>query len=198
MRSILSKQTMGKDNCAYWENFLTEEELRYIEYHQAWRGVDDASVGGSSGQGEVNKDIRRTDVAWLGFEPENNVIWDKVTEAIAEVNARFFHAKLTACTEPMQLTKYTAETKGHYDWHMDGAPQDRKHPRKLSMVLMLSHPSEYEGGHLQIKTGGENTTLETKRGRAWFFPSYILHRVTPVTKGVRKTVVLWAGGPEWT
>lgn len=197
MRSILSKNTFGKDNSAYWEGFLTEEELKWLEHHPAWINSSDAEVGGSTGKGEVNKDVRRTDISWLGFEQENQPLWDKITDAIAEVNSRFFHAKLTACTEPMQLTKYTAETKGYYDWHLDMSPQDRKHPRKLSMVLMLSNPSEYEGGELQIKTGGENTTLETKRGRAWFFPSYILHRVTPVTKGVRKTVVLWAGGPEW-
>ena len=66
------------------------------------------------------------------------------------------------------------------------------------MVLMLSDPSEFEGGQLEIKTDSDNPiTLEQKRGRAWFFPSYVLHRVTPVTKGTRRSLVLWIGGPEF-
>jgi PKHD-type hydroxylase len=62
---------------------------------------------------------------------------------------------------------------------------------------MLSDNSEYEGGEFQIKVGEKNEVLETKKGRAWFMPSYILHRVTPITKGVRKTAVVWAGGDQW-
>ena len=66
------------------------------------------------------------------------------------------------------------------------------------MVLMLSDPSEFEGGELQIKTDSDDAiTLEQKKGRAWFFPSYILHRVTPVTRGIRRSLVLWVGGPEF-
>jgi PKHD-type hydroxylase len=63
---------------------------------------------------------------------------------------------------------------------------------------MLSDPSEFEGGQLEIKVNNDDpVTLEQKRGRAWFFPSYVLHRVTPVTKGPRRSLVLWVGGPEF-
>ena len=66
------------------------------------------------------------------------------------------------------------------------------------MVLSLSEPSEFEGGLLQVKIDNdEPKTLELKKGRAWFFPSYVLHRVTPVTKGIRKSVVIWVGGPAF-
>ena len=66
------------------------------------------------------------------------------------------------------------------------------------MVLLLSNPSEFEGGQLQIKANNdEPINLEMKRGRAWFFPSYTLHTVTPVTRGIRKSLVLWVGGPEF-
>ena len=71
-------------------------------------------------------------------------------------------------------------------------------PRKLSMVLMLSDTSEFEGGELLLKSDSdEHKSLSMAKGRAWFFPSYMLHKVTPVTKGVRKTLVLWVGGPEF-
>jgi PKHD-type hydroxylase len=75
---------------------------------------------------------------------------------------------------------------------------DRHVPRKLSMSLLLSDPSEFEGGEFEVKTDSDiPINLEQKRGRAWFFPSWALHRVTPVTKGVRKSLVLWVGGPPF-
>ena len=71
-------------------------------------------------------------------------------------------------------------------------------PRKLSMVLMLSVSSEYEGGDLLLNADrNEPTKLGMVKGRAWFFPSYVLHKVTPVTRGTRKTIVLWVGGPPF-
>jgi len=124
-------------------------------------------------------------------------IWNKIKNVIATVNNQFFHAHLSGIYEPMQLTEYSASDKGYYDWHTDGGIDDKVVPRKISMVLMLSDESEYEGGYLQIKTSRNNETLEMKKGRAWFFPSYVLHRVTPITKGLRKTAVVWAGGEHW-
>ena len=75
---------------------------------------------------------------------------------------------------------------------------DRHAPRKLSLSMLLSDPSEFEGGEFQVKTDDDNVKqLETVKGRAWFFPSYTLHRVAPVTKGVRRSLVLWVGGPPF-
>jgi PKHD-type hydroxylase len=66
------------------------------------------------------------------------------------------------------------------------------------MSLLLSDPSEFEGGELQVKTDSDEAiTLEATQGRAWFFPSWALHRVTPVTKGVRRSLVIWVGGPPF-
>jgi PKHD-type hydroxylase len=66
------------------------------------------------------------------------------------------------------------------------------------MSLLLSDPNEFEGGELQVKPDSDDIKfLEQKQGRAWFFPSYTLHRVAPVTKGVRRSLVLWVGGPPF-
>jgi PKHD-type hydroxylase len=66
------------------------------------------------------------------------------------------------------------------------------------MCLMLGDPAEFEGGDLEVMAGSAApVTLEQRQGRAWFFPSYILHRVTPVTQGTRRSVVVWAGGPSF-
>jgi PKHD-type hydroxylase len=64
--------------------------------------------------------------------------------------------------------------------------------------MLLSDPSDFEGGEFQVKTTNDDVqTLDYVKGRAWFFPSYTLHRVAPVTKGVRRSLVLWIGGPPF-
>lgn len=188
----------GKDHMAYWEGFLTPEDINLILAQPEWLRLQDGCVGGSGGKNEVNERIRASQVAWIGTKPELQHIWEKFAVAVAEVNSQFFHFDLTGFHEPMQLGLYTESQQGHYDWHTDAAPSDRSVPRKLSLAMLLSDPSEFEGGEFQVKTSTDAVqTLETIKGRAWFFPSYTLHRVAPVTKGVRRSLVLWVGGPAF-
>lgn len=196
---IAPKHSTGKDTIAYWENFLSDEDINYILTNNSWDDVSPGSIGGSAQeQNVINKTYRTTDVAWMHPNQDNAHIWSKISETISAVNAQFFRYNLTGLYEPIQLGVYKAEDKGHYNWHIDGSHSDTNTPRKLSMCLMLSDPSEFEGGELQVKIySDEAKCLEQKKGRAWFFPSYVLHRVTPVTKGIRKSLVLWVGGPEF-
>lgn len=197
MYPIPPVNTFGKDNCAYWEDFLTKEEIEYLSNIQSEQDIMPATIGMSSNP-IIDKSIRSTKLAWLEPNEHNYKIWDKFAKVIAEVNSRFFHYDLTGFYEPMQLGIYAAEDNGHYDWHIDMYKENKDAPRKLSMVLMLSDPSDFEGGKLLIKTDrDEPRTLDMIKGRAWFFPSYMLHKVTPVTKGIRKTLVLWVGGPPF-
>jgi PKHD-type hydroxylase len=195
---IPPRHTPGKAFTAYWENFFTNEELYKILSRPEWLNTNNATVGGSSDSIKVNENLRTTDVSWLPLNQDTAWIWEILTNVIADVNTQFFKFDLTGCYEPIQLGAYKETNQGHYDWHIDSAPTDKHAPRKLSMSLLLSDPSEFEGGELQIKTyNDEVRTLEMVKGRAWFFPSYMLHRVTPVTKGVRRSLVLWVGGPEF-
>lgn len=189
--------TFGKDNYAYWEGFLTDDEINYLLNINTLVNTKPAEIGCGDDAG-INMDIRSTKVSWLWLANENKHIWDKFSKVVTEVNRRYFHFDLTGFYEPMQLGIYTAEDKGHYDWHIDLIKDNNTAPRKLSMVLMLSDPSEFEGGELLLKSDRDDPSkLEMVKGRAWFFPSYMLHKVTPVTKGTRKTLVLWVGGPEF-
>lgn len=196
---IPPKNSPGKDVIAYWENFLSEEDINYILTNASWDNLSPGSIGGAAlNENVVNKAYRTTDIAWMYPNQENMHIWKKISETISTVNAQFFRYNLTGLYEAIQLGIYKAEDMGHYDWHVDASHRDANTPRKLSMALLLSDPSEFEGGELQVKIDSDETrSLEQKKGRAWFFPSYLLHRVTPVTKGVRKSLVLWAGGPEF-
>jgi PKHD-type hydroxylase len=194
---IPPRHAFGKDLSAYWEGFLSEDDIKLILAQPEWGSLSPASVGGSINN-IVDSNIRSSDINWLGAKPELPPVWEKLAKVVAEVNRRFFQYDLTGFYEPMQLGIYHESAKGHYDWHIDCAVDSMVAPRKLSMAMLLSDPSEFEGGEFQVKTTNDQAqTLECAKGRAWFFPSYMLHRVTPVTKGVRKSLVLWVGGPAF-
>lgn len=182
------------DTYYYWENFFSPEELRVILALPHWLQANQAKVG--IGEGAVDSVKRRTQVSWLHLDNNTKWIYDRISEVITRVNSINYQYELTGLYESIQLGIYTENEQGHYDWHIDCGKYAT--PRKLSMALLLSDPSEFEGGQLQLKIdSNEEINVEQSKGRAWFFPSYVLHRVTPVTKGVRKSLVVWAGGPKF-
>lgn len=195
---IEPRQPKNFENYVYWEDFLTNEEINKILSLPNWLNTETARIGGSSSDGFVNKEIRETQVTWMTRTPDTEAIWAKLSNVISEVNRTFFNFDLTGFYEPAQLGLYKSDTQGFYNWHTDCGKGDTSVPRKLSMVLMLDDPQSFKGGELQIKVfNDEPITLEQKKGRAWIFPSYVLHRVTPVTEGTRRSLVLWIGGPAF-
>jgi PKHD-type hydroxylase len=111
-------------------------------------------------------------------------------------------------TEPLQFTKY--ETNQYYGWHQDQHPEpflgrnnffDNK-IRKLSSTLLLTDEKEYKGGDLEFAFFGHPNLKKTqksvcktrKKGSIIIFPSFVWHRVKPVTKGVRHSLVSWSLG----
>jgi PKHD-type hydroxylase len=194
--AIPPKPHLVQEPFAYWEGFLTKEDIDTILALPQWHDFDAAKIGGD-GVGILNQDIRSTDIIWWVPCEKTKHIWEKIIQAIADVNNQFFHFDLTGCYEPAQLGLYKAKDKGHYDWHVDGGMKQGT-PRKLSMALLLSDTDDFKGGNLEIKAvNDEPVTVEQKQGRAWFFPSWALHRVTPVTKGIRRSLVIWVGGPPF-
>jgi PKHD-type hydroxylase len=195
---IPKRNIVTKEEFAYWEDFLTEQELDILNSLPEWDYTKKGRIGGTSANGGYNPEIREMEISWFNYSSQTAFFWEKVSGVVAHVNARFFGFDLTGFHEPAQLGLYDAKTSGFYDWHVDGSGKDGNVPRKLSMALLISDPREFVGGELQLKTTSDNPiTVEQKRGRAWFFPSYALHRVNPVTEGLRKSIVLWAGGPAF-
>ncbi|HTI67131.1 MAG TPA: 2OG-Fe(II) oxygenase [Caulobacteraceae bacterium] len=141
-------------------------------------------------------DVRRSEVVWLEQGPESQPIYGLIAEVVQQMNARVFDLELKSFTEPFQIATYTAAAKGFYGWHVDiGA--GRLSNRKLSLVVPLTDPAEYEGGAFEVFHDSEPTRIEMPLGRIVAFPSYLLHRVTPVTRGVRRTMAVWVSGPPF-
>lgn len=193
----------------------TAEECKKIHdlasLYEFTYGAKNARVG--SGQGSVeNEKIRKTDLIWL--EPELNApqgqelldktrwIFDRVNELGCRINHDKFQLDLLDW-DTFQYTKYLPEH--HYDWHSDTItnPPDGLF-RKLTLVSMLSDPSEYEGGQLLLNSSGSNQDdekahyrLKLEQGDVVAFYSFMSHKVEPVTSGKRVTLVTWARGEKF-
>ena len=115
--------------------------------------------------------------------------------------------------EAFQFTEYNGDQKQHYTWHNDthiDQLKDKIHNvnyRKISTIVFLNDPNEYEGGDLEFYDygppgQGKKLLLETKhlkkKGTVISFPSHVYHRVKPVTKGTRYSLVIWHRGPKFT
>ena len=141
-------------------------------------------------KGEKCLDDRRSLVSWITVNDHTKHIYSKLSDAVNYNNEKYFNFDLNMI-ERLQFTQYSAEELGCYHQHIDPLMWNVPHNRKLSFVMQLSHPDDYEGGELKLWTGKNPTIIEKQRGMIVFFPSYILHEVTPVTKGTRYSYVSW-------
>ena len=186
---------MGKllDSWVWWDNFLTDSELDILQ--NACKNVkDQGQVGNSNDEGSISEDIRRCKVGWLECDPDSIWLFKKISKIVSNLNSRYYGFELTGIAEPMQLTHYEYDNSGTYGWHQD---YNSTINRKMSAVLQLSDPLDYEGGDLQLFLSKDPITVPKKRGMLAVFPSYTVHQVTPVISGTRQTIVTWFTGPDF-
>ena len=154
--------------------------------------------------GDVDKKVRSSGVYFV--EPNHQIEWvfQTIVELIARVNYDKFAMDIDFL-EALQYTSYKApekpeETPGHYHWHIDCHQNERRvNERKLSIVIAVNDPDEYEGGDLLINDSGNQdrpTVVRLRKGEAVVFYSHLGHTVTPVTKGERRSLVGWVLGPK--
>jgi PKHD-type hydroxylase len=183
----------------YWfQEGFTPEELTFIEQQVQEIPFQAARTeNGLQDQGE-GLDARSSSIKWIPFNDETKWIYDKIGEMATIANNELYHFDLHSMPEMIQYTEYYDTNKGHYDWHMDiGATGDMQY-RKLSITIQLSSPEEYDGGDLQLWQGGQFPLSAPRgKGNVVIFPSFMMHRVTPVTRGTRKSFVLWLGGGHY-
>lgn len=155
----------------------------------------DAKVHTHDNSETVDVEIRESSIKWLIAEVDKTEwIYERLMGCVIEANTEMWGFDINHFKDAIQYTEYHDDKKGHYDWHID-IGTGNSGTRKISIVVQLSDPEDYEGGELQLQTGGENhISIIKKKGAITLFPSYLTHRVTPVTKGIRKSLVLWVGG----
>ncbi len=140
--------------------------------------------------------VRRSSVAWVRPGPDTTWLFDKIAYICNDMNAKFFRFDLSGFFEAFQYTVYEGQPDGpadHYTWHMDRGADIT--PRKLSLVVQLSAPEDYTGGDLELFYADPAVRVPRGLGNVVAFPSFVMHRVTPVTRGIRRSLVVWVGGP---
>ena len=154
---------------------------------------NDAGVGNEQGTkgGHVDTNIRTSHISWIPFSKTPEMYKD-IERIMKTTNGNHFGFDGMTITEQAQYTEY--QEGGFYDWHVDNDVNFVHEPpvRKISMTLLLSPESEFEGGDLELMSEGKIAKI--KQGHAIFFASFVRHRVKPVIRGRRQSLVMWFGG----
>ena len=182
------------------KNGLTEDEVAKVlsvvgdlKLVESEVSAPDTSVGDASAFG-VDNQYRRSTVRWVPLNETNLWLYGKLGAFTNKANTAVWHFDLIGLSE-IQFAEYDSSEQGHYDWHMDVGKHNAD--RKLSLSIQLSAPEHYDGGDLQLMLKREPTTAPRDKGAVIVFPSYCIHRVTPVTRGVRRSLVVWVTGPPY-
>ena len=139
-----------------------------------------------------SKDIRKSKVCWLSEEWIKMLLW----EYVLKTNKKSFQIDIENDSE-IQFIEYRHNENGHYDWHHDVNWNGQQGAdRKLSITIQLSDSNDYVGGDFEFDEIKTNVDFKSQ-GTIIVFPSYLRHRVLPVTSGVRKSLVAWFYGPKW-
>ncbi|MEM6638584.1 MAG: 2OG-Fe(II) oxygenase [Pseudomonadota bacterium] len=167
------------------EGFLTAAECdRVLE--QAANSEETEGLTGADGQRDAARTSRirflwpGADTAWL---------FDKLEYAAMQLNRQYQYA-MTGFYEGAQIARYG--DGGEYNWHVD-LGESLFSARKLSLSVQLSDGSEYEGGDLEF-IGATDQSAPRSRGALVAFPSFVTHRIAPVTAGERLSLVSWISG----
>lgn len=194
MQYLLNPYTDNLPNYSYWENAFDNNELDFLQ-QQAKNSTQPGLVGGINDPNEIIN-MRRSTVNWISYDSNLKWLYEKLSHIVSSLNVRFHRLDLTGFGESIQLTNYDQSDNGMYSWHQDSS-NNGKISRKLSIVLQLTDPSQYEGGNLQIMVENQPVTIRKQRGLLVAFPSFSIHQVTPVTQGSRQSLVAWISGPQF-
>ena len=170
---------------------LTPEQCRMVIDCGRSQPPQKAQVGLDTPEGGVDTKKRVTTISWIPFQALPQ-LYDTLDTFIQKSNLNHFGFDDIRITEQAQFTEYPEG--GFYDWHMDTNVVGLHEPpvRKISMTLLLNHESEFEGGDLELLSPGRFKPM--KQGHALCFASFLNHRVNPVRRGVRQSLVVWFGG----
>jgi len=172
------------------QDFLSAQEMDRLIAEHAPR-VAEAKLS----YGNTDANLRRSRVVFLNHEQQHSWLYQRLWAAVQVCNPQCFDVDVAGIENNVQLACYESSEQGFYDWHFDFGPA--KPERKLSISIQLSNSADYEGGDLELLYGNVPKKLDRTRGAFIIFPSFMLHRVTPVTRGTRWSLVAWIHGKRW-
>lgn len=184
-----------RDYWQVWPNALDDELCDKI-IKTAMKYDPEDGIIGFDASGRLDKDYRSSKVRWI-----NN--YEYFVSALImyfarEANRSALDMDIFDYVTELQFTEYNEDYKGKYDVHHDvNWFKDPVSERKLSVVVQLSKPEDYEGGRFSFKSIPNPTDQQfMPRGSVLVFPSFFEHSVSEVTKGTRYSLVSWIQGPK--
>jgi PKHD-type hydroxylase len=180
---------------------LSEDDCAKV-LERAFQYPSQAGTVGYGGETHgVDERIRKSTIRWLQREdPYLGWLYLRIEHLVLKSNRESFGFDLSGTCggfSEIQFTEYHAEGEQKYDWHEDNNWKGSGgFDRKLSVVIQLSHPTSYEGGRLELHNDPLGEKDFRGMGDVILFPSFNRHRVTPVTRGVRYSLVTWVCGPR--
>jgi PKHD-type hydroxylase len=194
MAGITTSPVLMEGGTVMWHGLFSTAQLDALE-----RQCDRLPLEPAQLTGKGNESIRTTQVAWVLRSTGTEDLYRHMEAIVLRLNTDLFHFELTGLMA-MQYAVYRATDAGYFDWHNDygryrGDPGQE--PRKITMSLQLSGESSYDGCDLEIRAAHPVDVAPRARGTLVAFRANALHRVTPITRGVRKSLVIWAAGPEF-
>jgi PKHD-type hydroxylase len=190
------KSITDTQNYYWYKEGFNKEELEKVYDGVSKLPFELATLLGNQDPSAI-KSIRSSSVKWIPKNEEWMWLYEKLMDMANTANNELWNFNLISAPELIQYTEYYDVEGGHYGWHQDIGSGSGSH-RKVSITVQLSDPNEYDGGDLEMWKGGNDyVTAEKGAGVVFIFPSYMMHRVTKVTKGTRRSFVLWVGGDHY-
>ncbi len=204
MKKISNNPTevaQGLYTTIYWHEFFKDSDIDEVVRQCQSVALTKSTI--SQNNPKIDNNVRVSNVNFHSRNEKNSWIFDRFNFGIEDINSKFYHFDLYGYSS-FQYSEYDASNSGKYDFHMDTFANEEslkvQLTRKLSLVILLSEPGlDFEGGEFQINESSEEKvkTIEMKKGTLIAFPSFIIHRVKPVTKGIRRSIVIWVEGPKF-
>ena len=188
-------------NTARADNIFSAQELDqiiHIGLHGKYSTDLFAATIAGNGDETVSTGIRNCTISRIHPMDETSWLYDRIFEVVRDANLMFFNFDLNSI-EALQFTRYDGtEQAQFYKEHVDLTKSEIDSQRKLSFTLQLTDASEYDGGELWIHDiYSEPVVADKARGAVTIFPSFVRHEVTPVTRGIRHSLVGWILGPSF-
>jgi PKHD-type hydroxylase len=188
-----NKHQVAEDPFVFYEQIIPDKlvDLMVEELPKYDGSYAEAEIGDRQ-TGALFENKRNSKVSWMY---EDDWVSSMFAHYFHLANKEYWEYDLN-CLDGIQITRY--DEGDHYTWHSDyGTAEDNRFTRKLSATLLVTDPSEYEGGELEFIDYHNNLVVApSTRGTMIVFDSRIPHRVRPVTKGTRISLVTWMLGPK--
>lgn len=177
----------------YYSDLFLSHEVNRVR--SLWDTHETQEAKLSAGQEATeDKDLRRSKVTFIAPDDQNQWIYQKLASVAVQSNNERYGFDIHGFHHGLQLARYGEGD--FFDWHLDFGPGQTSN-RKLSISVQLSDSDEYEGGDLQFMINQKIVNAPRAKGTIVVFPSFIIHRVTPITKGERQSIVGWLAGPPY-